>query len=439
MYSGVSGLQANGNAMSVIGNNLSNSNTTGFKAGRALFSDLLPSEVSSASGGSQVGKGVNLATVDQVFSQGTFKSTESNTDLAIEGKGMFVVGDPQSASQYYTRAGAFRFDDQGYLVNPQGYRVQGYDIDNSGNAVGTMSDIQAPVGGSIPAQATGQADFSTNLSAEATEISSGFDLSDPNGSSNFATSIKVYDSLGESHLMTSYFTLTDAADNQWEYNMTVPQSEVTQTASDPNTNSQLHKVASGTVEFDGDGKLTSFPDPPSPNPSLGSGSINNNVAEITTETLDWNNGATQGNTLNVNLDLTQYFGQSELVYKEQDGYASGSLADLTVDSEGFVNGTYSNGQTEKIAQLGLADFANENGLKSVGKNMFRATDASGLPALGTPGAGVGDIRSNTLEQSNVDIAEQFTDMITTQRAYQANARSITTTDEMLNEVVNLKR
>jgi flagellar hook protein FlgE len=428
MYSGVSGLQANGNAMSVIGNNLSNSNTTGFKAGRALFSDLLPSEVSSASGGSQVGKGVNLATVDQVFSQGTFKSTESNTDLAIEGKGMFVVGDPQSASQYYTRAGAFRFDDQGYLVNPQGYRAQGYDIDDSGNAVGTMSDIQAPVGGSIPARATGQADFSTNLSAEATEISSGFDLNDPNGSSNFATSIKVYDSLGESHLMTSYFTLNDAANNQWEYNLTVPDSEVT----DSGTNG-LYTVASGTVSFNGDGALNAI------TPSSGGGSITDNVAELTTTALNWNNGSTQGNTLDANLDLTQYFGQSELVYKEQDGYASGSLADLTVDSEGYVNGTYSNGQTERIAQLGLADFANENGLKSVGKNMFRATDASGLPALGTPGAGVGEIRSNTLEQSNVDIAEQFTDMITTQRAYQANARSITTTDEMLNEVVNLKR
>lgn len=427
MYSGVSGLSVNGNAMNVIGNNLANSNTIGFKASRSLFSDLLASEVSSATGDSQIGRGAGLSTVDVQFSQGTFKETESNTDLAIKGPGLFIVSDPNEDGRNYTRAGAFRFDSQGYMTNPQGLRVQGYDVDDQGNAVGTLQDIQVPVGGLISASQTRNVSFSTNLNADAESLSP-FDISDPSGTSNFATSINIYDSLGDSHQLTTYFTKT--GDNTWKYTTTVPVDEVD--ASSYTTGSGLAIVAQGTFSFDSSGEFNEIAD----NPTTGT---KVDADTLKTAAIAWNNGADQSQQVNVSLNLSQYSGQSELVSKDQDGYAAGSLSDVSVDKQGYVTGNYSNGESRKLAQLGLAKFTNVNGLKLVGNNLFESTDASGLPSVGTPGSGVGEIRSNALEQSNVDIAKEFTDMITTQRAYQANARTISTTDKMLNEVVNLVR
>ncbi len=412
LYSGVSGLSANSNAMNVIGNNLANSQTTGYKANRSLFSDFMASEVASASGSSQVGRGVGLATVDSIFEQGSFKDTGVNTDMGIDGDGFFMVSEPDQEGTKYTRDGSFRFDQDGNLVNSMGYRVQGYAIDENGNAGGQLNDIHTDLSGSIEPSATSEASFSTNLNQDAEELGAGtFDPDDPNGTSNFSASMNVYDSLGDSHQVTVYFTKADAAAREWEYNVTVPAEETGGTAG------ELDNLANDTVAFGEDGSL----DPEEVNITPG-----------------WNNGAADSD-IDLTLDLTQYSGQSSLVSKSQNGFASGTLEDVSVDDMGIITGSYSNGESREIAQVGLAKFANPNGLLRDGNNLFAETQASGLASVGTPGSGAGTIRSNSLEQSNVDIAEQFTDMITTQRAYQANSRSITTADEMLQEVVNLKR
>ena len=423
LYTGVSALGATGEAMNVIGNNLANSNTTAFKASRTLFSDLLASDVSSASGNSQVGTGVGLASVNTIFSQGGFNPTESSTDLAIEGEGFFQVNDPNSGAESYTRAGGFNFNDEGYLVNPQGYRVQGYDVDDDGNTVGALKDIYTDLSGSVPAQQTGNASFDTNLNASAEAITGGFVSTDPSGTSNFSTSINVYDSLGSSHMANLYFTKTNT-NNKWEFNFTISGDEV----------SGDEVVGKGDIEFTNSGELNSI------NMDEGTnGNVNDGIASLTTKVMTWDNGADASQKVDLEFNLSQYAGQSELVSKQQDGFSSGALNGIEVDQEGMVIGSYSNGESKDLAKLGLAKFANNNGLAQVGNSLFEATNASGLPAIGTPGAGVGTIRSNALEQSTVDIAKQFTDMITTQRAYQANSRTITTTDDMLQEVVNLKR
>ena len=440
LYSGVSGLSASSNAMNVIGNNLANSQTTGFKSNRSLFSDILASQVASASGTSQVGRGVSLATVDTVFEQGSFKGTGVNTDMAIDGEGFFMVSHPNQEGTMYTRDGSFRFDSEGYLVNAMGYRVQGYSIDENGNVSGQLNDIHTDLSGAIEPSATTEASFTTNLNQDAELVNGGtFDITDPNGSSNFSASVNVYDSLGASHQATIYFTKIEpdystsppSNLNEWTYNVTVPESEVDTTSlSNFSTDSGLAVVADGTLKFNEDGSFDTG--------TAGTdGSIADNV--ITTLDIPWNNGAVDDQPLDIALNLTQYSSQSSLVSKSQNGYASGTLSDVSVNELGIITGSYSNGQSRELGQVGLAKFTNPNGLLRDGSNLFAETQASGLAAVGPPGAGAGTIRSNSLEQSNVDIAEQFTDMIVNQRIYQANSRSITTADEMLQEVVNLKR
>lgn len=428
LYSGVSGLNAMSNAMNVIGNNLSNSQTTGFKASRSLFSDILASEVASASGTSQVGRGVSLATVDNVFEQGSFKDTGVNTDLAIDGDGFFMVSNPDQEETYYTRDGSFRFDEEGYLVNSVGYRVNGYAIDENGNAGGQLTDIHIDLSGSIEPSATTEASFSTNLNQDAEILSDDngdgiiFNIDNPNETSNFSTSVNVYDSVGSSHQLTVYFTKTNDVNNTWEYNIVAPGDDI---VGGPAGESVTIKT--GDLNFSDDGSLD----------AAGSAGVDDEGV-FTTGAIDWANGAADSN-IDIALNLSQYTGESSLVSKSQNGYASGTLSDVSVDENGIITGSYSNGQSRQLAQVGLAKFANPNGLLQNGNNLFTETQASGMASLGTPGSGAGTIRSNSLEQSNVDIAEQFTDMITTQRIYQANSKTITTADEMLQEVVNLKR
>lgn len=444
LYTGVSALSATGEAMNVIGNNLANSNTTAFKASRTLFSDLLASNVSSSSGTSQVGTGVGLATVDTVFSQGGFNPTSSSTDLAIEGEGFFIVRDGNTGAEAYSRAGGFTFNDEGYLVNPQGYQVQGYALDE-GKTVGALQDIKLNLNNTDAASQTDKISFNTNLNAAAesptdpTGALTEFDVSNPSTSSNFSTSINVYDSLGQAHLTNVYMTKTDDP-NEWQYNVTLPQSDL----AGGGTGEEV--IAKGYLTFGSDGSFSASSqssDSTTTDPAGNAvytdgsvGSVNGNV--VTTDTVSWAGGAAD-QELNITLDFSQYAGQSELVSKQQDGYSSGALTGVEVDNGGTVIASYSNGQSRSQFRLGLAKFANNTGLAQVGNSLFEATDSSGLPSIGTPGSGVGSIRSNALEQSTVDIAKEFTNMITTQRAYQANSRTITTTDEMLQEVVNLKR
>ena len=438
LYSGVSGLNANGNAMSVIGNNIANANTIGFKSSRAIFGDLLSSQISGSGGVSQVGRGVGLSIVDNVFSQGTFENTETNTDLAVEGAGFFIVSDPSTgnAVNHYTRAGAFRFDSEGNMVNPEGYNVMGYNLDENGDTIGDLTPIRANTESFTQAGPTENIDLNTNLDSDSVVLNGGvFDVTDPANTSNYATSIQVYDSLGSTHLMTTYFTKT--SDQNWEYNLVVDGGEV-----NGGTSGVLEVVGTGTLEFDANGDLIRIDgtdlyttpgdtssDPVLPRPTATTGAGN----------LDWVNGAVQTQEIAIDMQTTQYASPSVVVSQEQDGYGTGTLVKLSVDEFGNVIGNFSNGTPRKLMRLALAKFTNPNALDKAGNNMYAQSNDSGVPVIGTVGSGVGSIFTNALELSNVDLAQEFVKMITTQRGFSANSKTITTTDEMLAEVINLKR
>jgi len=405
LYSGISGLNTNGNAMAVIGNNIANTNTIGFKSSRAVFSDLLSASINGSGGASQVGRGTGLSTIDNVFSQGTFESTESNTDLAIEGSGLFVLREPTSTTNYYSRAGAFRYDGDGFLVNPEGFRVQGIEFDEDGNpTAGNASDIQINGNSAIPANMTANMTLSTNLDANSTVATGAFVITDPD-TYNYASSTTVYDSLGNTHMLTTYFSKT--ADNTWDYNI-VDENNLT-----------VASAGANPLTYDTSGVQT------------GGGSI-------TISGLNWGGGTTVQN-VDLALDTTQYANESQVLSQDQDGYGAGNLMKISIDESGTVTANYSNGEQIKVSQIVLAKFANFGGLVKQGQNLFSASEAAGPPRTGVPGLELGSLFTNALEQSTVDLAAEFVKMITTQRGFQANSRVITTTDEMLGELINLKR
>jgi flagellar hook protein FlgE len=408
LYSGISGLNTNGNAMAVIGNNIANTNTVGFKSSRAVFSDLLSGYVNGSGGLSQVGRGTGLSSVDNIFGQGTFESTESNTDLAIEGEGLFVLSEPTNGATFFSRAGAFHFDGDGYLVNPEGYRVQGKAYDANGNlTAGDETDIQVDINSAIPARMTATMALSTNLDANSDIIAAAFNVADP-ATYNYASSATVYDSLGNTHMLTTYFTKTGA--NQWDWNIVdESNSVVADSSTAPNT----------SLLFDTNGEQTA-----------------GDTATITG--LNWGPDTSLQN-IAFNFNTTQYANDSQVLSQDQDGYGPGSLMKITIDGEGTVTANYSNGERIKVSCLVLAKFANFGGLVKEGQSLFSATDAAGPPRVGVPGPELGNLFTNALEQSTVDLAAEFVKMITTQRGFQANSRVITTTDEMLSELINLKR
>ncbi len=412
LYSGVSGLNTNSQAMSVIGNNLANTNTVGFKGSRTVFADLLSGSISGSGGQSQVGRGVGMSTVDQVFSQGTFETTESNLDVAIEGESFFILKEPGDSTAYYSRAGSFSFDSSGYLVNPEGLRVQGKGFDSAGTLKdGDIIDIQAENVGLVAGKATSTLELSTNLDSTESAIifpvasgAMGFESSDPN-TYNYSSSVQIFDTLGNSHLLTTYFTKT--GNNTWDANWS---------ADDSTTPSG----SLGTLDFTSAGVLSSP------------------TGSILTSGLDWGNGTTP-TEIAVTFDTTQFNSESVAISQNQNGSKAGNLTGVTIDSEGTVVANYSNGELSKIAQLVLGKFVNPNGLSLAGSNVYVATTSSGSPRTGMPGAELGNIFTNSLEQSNVDMGSEFVRMITVQRGFQANSKIITTVDELLGELINLKR
>ena len=476
LFSGVSGLQSNGNALTVIGNNIANSNTIGFKSSRTVFSDLLSAEIAGSGGTSQVGRGAGMSTVDNIFSQGTFETTESNTDLAIEGPGFFMVSSPTEATTYYTRAGAFNFDETGTLVNPEGYAVQGYYLNDSGETVGDITDLQIETRSFSPANPTTQITLATNLNANdpylgtAGDTISPFDITDPADTSNYASSVRIFDSLGREHLVTTYFNKLDPVGNpdgimQWESHTVISGADVQDPVVD-----DFVEVGRSILSFDTGGRLVNVLDIGTTIAAGGSTDAdrvydaNGNLYEssatvapeypLTTDvdlvepapsvstvtgSLSWINEAEPTQQLALTFDATQYSSESDVISQTQDGYATGTLVSLTIDNDGNILGNYSNGEPRQLARIALAKFSNPVGLSKAGNNLYLATDESGTAIVGTVGSGVGKIFTNSLEMSNVDLAQEFVKMITTQRGFQANSKIITTTDELLGELINLKR
>lgn len=417
LFSGVSGMSVNASAMAVIGNNIANNNTIGFKRARALFSDIMSSNIAGTAGASQVGRGVSISTVDNLFTQGTFENTARNTDLAIEGDGFFMVQDPLRSQTNYTRAGAFRFDAEGYLVNPEGYRALGYALDADGNIVSDLTDIQVDARNLSPPRATSVIGFATNLDASAA-YRGPFDINSPLTTSNFTSSVTTYDSLGEEHLVTTYFSKMDPATNplQWEWHATIQGSEVGGTG--------LAEIGTGILTFNTDGTLAGI----SPDPSVSIPGV-----------LAWSNNAEPTQSITFEFATTQYSSPSAVISQSQDGYTTGSVAEISIDDQGNILGNFSNGKPVALFQLALAKFTNPGGLMKEGANMWTETAKSGAPVVGTAESGLGKIFTNALEQSNVDLSEEFVRMITAQRGYQASARIINSADDLLAETINLKR
>ncbi len=399
LYSGISGLKANNSAMSVIGDNIANVDTTGFKSSRVSFSNVFNASLGQSS--MQIGRGVTMTGTKADWNSGTMETTANVTDLAINGQGMFIMQDPADGAEYYTRAGQFEFDVDGYLVDLDGLRVQGNSLDATGASLG-LGDISLPPGLNVPS-ATTLLTMGLNLDANATV----------DATVDYDTTMTVYDSLGNPVELTFNFTHTNAATRTWTYYV----DSTTGTVTTPVVGAQ------STLTFDASGNLT--------------------TAGLQNISLTLTNGATSPLSINWDLDnsnITDYATNSVKTAQTQDGYPSGMLQGISVDEDGIFTGLYSNGQNQPFAQVMLADFAAYSGLAKQGSNLFISTLASGSAIRLLPNeAGAGSISPSSLEMSNVDLATEFVELITTQRAFQANSKVITTSDEVLSDLINIKR
>ncbi|MFZ3013104.1 MAG: flagellar hook protein FlgE [Nitrospira sp.] len=446
LFAGVSGLNANGTALSVIGNNIANLSTVGFKSSKASFADLISSSISGGSGAIQTGIGVALTSVQGNFSQGSLSTSSNVLDLAIDGNGFFIVKDAQNAT-FYSRTGLFRLDKDNNVVDPTGFKLQGFLADTTGAITGNIGDVALP-STTAPPRATTTALVAANLRSNTT-IGPTFQLSNPSGTSNFSTSITVFDTLGNGHLLSTYYTKTAA--NTWEYNVVAALPDINVAgyhAANQDTTLGIVRVGTGTLTFGTNGTLlnesvvTRYDDGTAAGTAgAAQGQLQIDFVGATANqliTMDFGSNTTSGGN---GLDGTTQFGaESALVQQTQDGYAAGSLQAFSVDSKGIISGRFSNGQLRALAQVVLSRFPDPIGLTRTGKNTFAQSGNSGQPVNGTPdSAGLGRVLSNSLELSNVDLGESFIDMIAAQRGFQANSRVITTSDEILQELVNLKR
>jgi flagellar hook protein FlgE len=415
LLTAVSSLRSHQTYLDVVGNNIANVNTSGFKASRVAFQDLLSQTLRggtapdpAGTGGTnpmQVGMGMALRAVETIHTQGDLQPTGKDTDVAIEGEGFFVLSDGRR--QLFTRDGSFNVSADGSLVNAAGLRVQGWAADAQGNvntglAIASITVPQTTIGGTV----TTEVKLNGNLNSSAAT-----------GATAQAT-LTAYDSLGLGHNITITFTKTATA-NQWTWAASTTETGTTVTGS-------------GTLTFTASG--ASGEDPTAPLPGAPTAFTPNITITLT-------NGATSPQTVRMDMRaLTQVAQASAVNVAANNGRGAGQLLSITIDSLGRLIGAYSNGQTQALAQIAVARFLNPAGLNKAGGSTYTESLASGAPITGTAGTGGrGTIASGVLEQSNVNLAEQFTRMILAERGFQANARVITTSDEVLQDLINLKR
>lgn len=405
----LSGLNAAETALQTISNNLANMNTDGYKSQTSTFADLFYQTYGNSGSGNpiQTGLGVQVTGTSQDFSNGAVASTGVSSNMALNGAGFFVVQNG-SGAQTYTRNGDFTTNASGQLITLGGQLVMGYPVVNGVvSANSALQPINVGSGTSAPATPTANFSLTTNLNAGTAM----------NGT--FQSPINVYDSLGNSHVLTIGYTLT--APNTWTYSVTIPSSDL-QGGVGSST-----QVATGTLSFNSSGQLVS---PASPI-AIAIGSLADGAANMN---LNWQLTDASSNSL-----LTQTASASSNNATTQDGFASGVLSSYSVLSDGTVDGTFSNGQTRAIGQVAVASFANPEGLTLDGDNQYSATAASGAAVIGAAGtAGRGTIAGSSVEQSNVDMATQFSQLIVYQRAYEANAKAITAFDQMEQATIQMK-
>jgi flagellar hook protein FlgE len=399
----LSGLNAASRSLDVIGNNIANAGTTGMKSSRAEFAEIYASSA-GALGGTNLGLGVEVGAVAQQFSQGTLSITGNDLDVAINGKGFFQVKSTDGSTAY-TRAGNFKLDKTGAIVTNSGATVMGYPTD--ANGVRQSFDAQPlklPTGAPIPAKQTTKMAAEITLNAAAPIAAT---ATPPTPIQTYGTSLTAFDAQGLEVPVGMYFT--KMANNSWQVHTSV-------NGSDPSTSTPF------TVNFNADGSLNTAT---SPVPSLTLASPND-PAQTFPITLDLSK-MTQVNSAFAVADLSQ------------DGYTSGALTGIKIEDSGILTATYSNGQTQSAGQVALVNFRNAQGLSPTGSGYWVETAASGQPVHGAPGEGTfGQLRSGALEESNVDLTAELVNMMTTQRAYQANAQTIKTQDQVMSTLVNLR-
>lgn len=401
----LSGLTAESTALSAIANNLANQNTVGYKDVRVLFRDLFYENLGTSGSGDpiQLGAGTEIVSMPGMFTQGSVESSGVPTDVAIQGAGFFVT--QQNGVNSYTRAGNFSVDKNNFLVTADGQQVMGYPAVNGVVTPGQgLIPLQLGAGSISPPTATGNLQIASNLNSGA------------NVGDTFSTPITIYDSLGASHVLT--FTFTKTAANTWGYSINIPAADVAGSA----------VLGTGTLTFDGTGKLLT---PTKDVTGIAIAKLTDGANDMT---FNWNlyNGTTPV--------ITQEASPSSASSTQQDGNSSGTLVNFSIGSDGTITGSFSNGRTAALGQVALAQFADEEGLQRDGDNSFSETLASGQAVIGSPGTGGrGTLSGGAVELSNVDIATEFANLIVAQRAFEADAKAITTFDQITQDTINLKQ
>ena len=431
----LSGLNAAAGNLNVTGHNIANASTTGFKKSRAEFSDVYAVSFGGTSKNA-TGSGVRLSSVTQQFKQGNIDFTDSNLDLAMSGEGFFTLSD--GGNMMYSRAGAFSVDKDGFVVNSHGQTLQAYDVDQNTGLVSnfTPRDLQLNTGAN-PASATTRIDANLNLDAGTTPVDNvaypALDINDPN-SYNFSTTTTIFDSLGVQHEATLYFRRdNDYASvpvNNWEATMVLT-----------DTDGTVQMADTETVEFASDGSLLSTGDidfldgAPDANANSAAAMFVAGAGAWTPST-----GAATITAFPLNLAGTTQFGANSTVNSlSQDGFTTGTLSGLSVDPTGVVFARYTNGQAQSLGAVAVARFSNPNGMQQLGDTNWAQSFESGAPLSGQAGSGTfGLVQSGALESSNVDISKQLVNMIIAQRDFQANAKMISTEDQITQTIINIR-
>lgn len=429
----LSGLNAASTDLNVTGNNIANVGTTGFKSSRTEFADLYAASM-LGTGRNAVGSGVITQSVSQQFTQGNLTSTGRSLDLAISGNGFFMVSD--NGSRLYTRNGSFNTDANGYIVDGSGNRLQGYGVNGNGSVVnGVITDLKVDTANQPPSPTSKITSTLSLNSAASTPTNATFDPADSD-SYNWSTSVDIYDSQGNSHTMTNYF-VKDSSNNWTMHTLVDGRSPTDPTSTTPltsqlsfNSSGQLTGVTSTGMTVNADKTMTL------------TGWVPAAITDSTTDPVTWGANGAAGATGGISLDLTkttQTNAAFAVTAVTQDGYATGQMSGLSVDVDGQMYATYTNGQSKVIGQLVLANFANTQGLTPVGNTAWKQSLASGEAVIGTPTSGtLGSVGSGSLEESNVDLTAQLVNLIVAQRNYQANAKTVQTESTISDTIINLR-
>lgn len=445
---GLSGLYAANKQLDVTGNNIANVNTTGFKSSRAEFADVYAGSNRLGVGKNQVGNGVRLAAISQQFTQGDVNTTGNVLDMGIQGQGFFVLSD--NGSRVYTRAGAFQANKDNFVVTADGLRLQGYAADSTGKIQkGVLTDLQIDTSALQP-KATSLIDQGINLNSSAADIPLEVDDGtgvmvpnlpfDPSDQSTYTKSFptKVYDSQGNEHTMEQFYRKTGT--NEWTMYTLVDG----RNPFDPSSTTPL----TGTISFNSDGSVKSMAADNTGHPAGSSFTVTNNtftmtgwVPAVEDSAGNWASNGAVGNADGMRLSMnstTSYNTETARMSQSQDGYATGILSSLSIDSTGVLFASFSNQQSRAIGQVALASFANEQGLQQIGGTRWTETYTSGIPGIDAPKTGtLGSVESNALEGSNVNLTQELVELIKAQSNYQANAKTISTESTIMQTIIQM--